>query len=82
MSRLGSPPSPKQMAALIRNDKVRRLRGIAATARGIDMPQAARNRILFGVDEALFFYKADSESEHRRKTLEKTHELAKDFNYE
>jgi hypothetical protein len=61
------PPSDKQRAAQIRNDKIRRLRGIAATVRGMDIPQCAENRILMGVDEALESYGAASEREHRKK---------------
>lgn len=61
------PSSEKQRNAQIRNDKIRRLRGIAATARGIDMPQASLNRILMGVDGALLHYGAATELEHRKK---------------
>ena len=62
--------SQAQCNARIRNDKIRRLRGIAATARSIPMPQADLNRILMGVDGALEFYGALSEREHRRKQME------------
>lgn len=62
-------PKMTQREAQIRNDKIRRLRGIAAQARGISMPLPARNKILMGVDQALEAYGADSEREHRKKAL-------------
>lgn len=62
--------SDAQRNAQIRNDKIRRLRGIAATARGIAMPPADLNRILMGVDGALQYYGALSEREHRQKMLD------------
>ena len=61
-----------QDVARLRNNYIRCLRGIAASARWIPMPIADRNRILMGVDGALTNLGADSERDHKKKILAKT----------
>lgn len=66
---MDKPKKMTQKQAQFRNDKIRRLRGIAATARGMHMPPSALANILNGVDEALAALGADSEQVHRDKQL-------------